>query len=80
MQVTAGAAPGTASTFSVAFPKNTVAADLIVVGFDFQANAFSSITDSQGNTFTQAGGQLTSPGGSNSRVYYANTAKGVPIL
>ena len=76
VQGTAGAASGTASTFSLAFPANTLAGDLIVVGFDFQANAFSSITDSQGNTFTQVGSQLTSPGGSNSRLYYTNTAAG----
>ena len=61
VQVTAGAASGTASTFSLTFPKNTVAGDLILVGFDFNTNAFSSITDSQGNAFTEVGSQLTSP-------------------
>jgi hypothetical protein len=43
VQVTAGAASGTASIFSLAFPNDTVAGDLIVVGFDFNTNTFSSI-------------------------------------
>jgi len=65
------------SSFSVSFSSNTTAGNLILIGFDFSSNtAFSSISDSQGNTFTQAGGQLTSPGGSSSRVYYANNIKG----
>ena len=76
VQVTAGAASGTASTFSLAFPNNTVAGNLIVVGFDFNTNAFSSITDSQGNTLTEVASQLTCPGSLLSRVYYASNIKG----
>jgi hypothetical protein len=39
-------------------------------------SAISSITDSQGNTFTQVGSDLTSPGGNKNRVYYANNILG----
>jgi len=66
-----------ASTFSLSFPNNTVAGDLILVGFDFATSAsLSSISDSQGNTFTEVGTQLTSPGNGLSRVYYAKNIKG----
>jgi hypothetical protein len=77
VQATAGAAAGAASSFALPFPSNTKAGDLILIGFDFGSNAaFSSIMDSQGNVFTEVGIQLTSPGGSNSRLYYANNIKG----
>jgi hypothetical protein len=66
-----------ATSFSVSFPSNTTAGNIILVGFDFASSvSFSSITDSQGNVFTEAGSQLTSPGGSRSRVYYAANIKG----
>jgi hypothetical protein len=77
VQATAGTAPGAASSLSVSFPANTTAGDIILVGFDFTTSAsFSSISDSQGNTFTQVGTQLTSPGGARSQLYYANSIKG----
>jgi hypothetical protein len=77
LQATAGASPVSTSVFSVSFPVNTVAGDLILVGFDFDTNAvFSSITDSQGNAFTAVGSQLTSPGGARSQVYYAKRIVG----
>ena len=76
VQATAGTTPGSASSFSVTFPANTVAGDLILVGFDFTGAVFSSIADSQGNTLAEVGSQLTSPGDAFSRVYYAKSIKG----
>jgi len=77
VQAVANAPSGSASSFSLSFPSNTTAGDLILVAFDFTANAsLSSITDSQGNTFTEVGNQLTSPEGASSRVYYAKNVKG----
>jgi hypothetical protein len=77
VQAVANDASGTASSLSLSFPQNTVAGDLIVVGFDFDTSATpSSVSDSQGNTFTQVGTQLTSPGGDRSRVYYAKNITG----
>jgi chitodextrinase len=76
-QVAANSAPGSASTLSLSFLKNTVAGDLILVAFDFATSATpSSVTDSQGNVFTEVGAQLTSPSGVLSRVYYAKNIKG----
>jgi hypothetical protein len=50
---------------------------MILIGFDFDTNSTpSSITDSEGNTFTEVGAQLTSPGGARSRVYFAKSIKG----
>jgi hypothetical protein len=77
VQATAGAAPASGNSLSVSFPANTVAGDLILVGIGFASNATaSSVTDSQGNTFTQVGTQLTSPVGTRSVVYYAKKIKG----
>ncbi|MBZ5635739.1 MAG: family 16 glycosylhydrolase [Acidobacteriia bacterium] len=77
VQAVASASSGSASSLSVSFPTNTVAGDLILVAFDFDTSAtVSSVTDFQGNTFTQVGTQLTSPGGSRSRVYYAKNIQG----
>ena len=76
-QATANHASASASTFSVSFPHNTVAGDVIMVGFDFVSSvSLQSIADSQGNSFTEVGSQLTSPGGGASRVYYAKNIKG----
>jgi hypothetical protein len=48
-----------------------------MVAFDYDTNTVpSSVTDSQGNTFTQIGSQLTSPGATRSVVYYAKNIKG----
>jgi len=76
VQAAAGASTGSASTFSHSFTTNTAAGNLILVGFDFNSGAVSSVTDSQGNIFTRVGSQLTSPGGAFSAVYYANNIKG----
>jgi Domain of unknown function (DUF1929)/PKD domain len=76
MQAVATAA-GSASTLSLSFLKSTVAGDLIFVAFDYDTSSTpSSVTDSQNNVFTPVGNQLTSPGGTRSRVYYAKNIKG----
>jgi hypothetical protein len=76
VQVNAGTV-SSASTESLAFSSNTSAGDIVLVGFDFASGpSFSSIADTQGNTFTEVGSQLTTPGGSYSRVYYAKNIKG----
>jgi hypothetical protein len=77
VQAAASAASGTATTLSLAFPSNTRAGDLLLVAFDYTSNATpTSVTDSQGNVFTEVGSQLSTPGGALSRVYYARNIKG----
>lgn len=77
VQATANAASTSATSFSVSFPSNTVSGDLILVGFDLDTGVTpSSVTDSQGNVFTQVGSQLTSPASIASQVYYAKNIKG----
>ena len=77
VQAVANHVEATANSLSLSFPNNTVVGDLILLGFDFSTSAtLSSISDSQGNTFTQVGTQLTSPGGCRSVVYYAKNIKG----
>jgi hypothetical protein len=77
MQSAAKASSTTVNTLSVPFSVNTQSGDLILVAFDFvSGDTPSSVTDTQGNTFTAVGNQLTTPGGSGSRVYYANSIKG----
>jgi uncharacterized protein (TIGR03437 family) len=77
VQATANGPSSSAKTFSVPFTSKTNTGDLILVGFDFNSPAkFSSITDSLGNTFTQIGSELTSPGGGHTRLYYAKNIKG----
>jgi hypothetical protein len=77
VQVVANGVSGPTSSLSLSFPSSTVAGDVILVAFDYDANAMaSSVTDSQGNAFTAVGNQLTSPGGTRSRVYYAKNIKG----
>ena len=63
-------------TLSVAFGAATTAGDLVVVSFDFAGTVFTSISDSQGNAFTQVGSEVTSPGGAKTRMYYAKNIKG----
>jgi hypothetical protein len=76
VQANAGMA-SSASSEALAFGSNTTASDIILVGFDFASGAsFSSISDTQGNTFTEVGSQLTTPAGSGSRLYYAKNIKG----
>jgi hypothetical protein len=77
VQAVANAASGTGRSLSLSFPNNTVAGDLIMVGFDFATSAtVPSVTDSQVNSFTQVGTQLTSPGGARSVVFFAKNIKG----
>ena len=79
VQAVANTTSASASSLSLSFPASTVAGDLILVAFDYDTNTTpSSITDSQGNVFTEVGNQLTSPGGARSRVYYAKSIKGGP--
>ena len=76
-QAVAKAASGPANTLSLSFPANTMAGDIILVAFDYDTNTVpSSVTDSQGSAFTPVGIQLSSPGGTRSRVYYAMGIKG----
>ena len=75
-QATAGAVHSTASSLAVTFPSSTVAGDVILVGFDYATTASaSSVTDSQGNAFTQVGSPVTTPGGATSAIYYATNIK-----
>ena len=67
-----------AQTLSVPFNAATAAGNLVVVAFDYTATTFMSITDSQGNVFTQVGSEVTSPGGAATRMYYAKNIKGGP--
>ncbi len=77
VQTIAAQASSSAASLSLSFVTNTAAGDLIMVAFDYDTNTVpSSVTDSQGNTFTQVGSQLTSPGGTRSVVYYAKNIKG----
>jgi hypothetical protein len=79
VQVAAKSSSAATNTLSLSFPANTTAGNTILVGFDFDTNSTpSSITDSQGDTFTEVGAQLTSPGGARSRVYVAKSIKGGP--
>ena len=77
VQTVANATSGIARSLSLAFPNNTVAGDLILVAFDYDTNSTpSSVSDSQNNVFTAIGNQLTTPGQTRSRVYYAKSIKG----
>ena len=77
VQTIAAQASSSAASLSLSFLTNTVAGDVIMLAFDHDTNTVpSSVTDSQGNTFTQVGSQLTSPGGTRSVVYYAKNIKG----
>ena len=76
VQAAASTTSVSASSFSLSFTANTVAGDLILVGFDFTGTTPSSLTDTQGNTYTEVGAQLTSPGGARSVVFYAKNIKG----
>jgi hypothetical protein len=77
VQVAAKAASSAASSLSLSFSANTSPGDLILVAFDFASGVTpTSVTDSQGNTFTEVGSQLTTPGDAASRVYYARNIAG----
>jgi hypothetical protein len=78
VQAVANVSSGSTSSFSLSFPSNTAAGNLILVGFDCTSSGstFSSVTDSQGNVLTEVGGPLTTPGGVSTRLYYANNIGG----
>jgi chitodextrinase len=79
VQIAAKSSSAATNSLSLSFPANTTAGNLILIGFDFDTNSVpSSITDSQGDIFTEVGAQLTSPGGARSRVYVAKRIKGGP--
>ena len=61
---------------SVLLGQPTAAGNLVVVALDYRGAELTSITDSQGNTFTLAGSEITSPGGARTRLYYANNIRG----
>src|SRR6267143_1774960 len=69
---------GLSSSLSLSFSANTTAGDLILVAFDFDANAgTNSVSDSQGNAFTAVGARLNTPDGlMRSRVYFAKNIRG----
>jgi len=53
---------------------------MILVAFDFDTNTTpTSVTDSQGNTFTQVGNQLTSPGGAAAGSIMRRRSRAAPI-
>ena len=77
VQASASASNGSVGSLTVAFPGNTFPGDLLVVALEYASNAApASVTDSQGNTFTPVGNQLSTPAGTLSRAYYASNIKG----
>jgi len=75
--VQGNASNNASQSLSVGFAGNTSAGDLIVVGLGFKNTVnFSSISDSQGNVFTQVGSEIVTPGGGRTRMYYAKNIKG----
>ena len=78
VQATASKTTQTGSA-SLAFSADTKAGDVILIGFNFdQSVTPSSVTDSEGNVYTEVGTQLTTPGGVHGRVYYARNIAGGP--
>jgi chitodextrinase len=76
--VQTGARNSSASTNVLGFSANNTAGNLIVVEVDWEAGSnFSSITDTQGNSYTQIGTEQTSFG-LKSRLYYAKDIKAGP--
>lgn len=77
VQIVAKASSAASSSLSLSFSSNRTVGNLILVGFDFDTNSIpTSISDSQGNVFTEVGSQLTSPGGARSRLFYAKSTRG----
>ena len=66
------------SSTTVAFTSNNTAGDLIVVAFDhYDGVGLSSISDTQGNSYVRAGGEVHQVGGSwFADIYYAKSIKG----
>ena len=59
------------------FSNNLTAGDTIMLPFDFVlGSTVSSIHDTQGNTFTQIGSQISTPGGDANQTWYAKNIVG----
>ncbi|HSR89628.1 MAG TPA: DUF4038 domain-containing protein [Candidatus Udaeobacter sp.] len=84
VQQKAAAAASGASSLATTFTSSVAAGDIILVGFDYDKSQnanVASVTDSRGNTFTQIGTELTTPGGAHTRLYYAkNTTAGTDTV
>ena len=78
VQQAANAISSSGKTLSFSLPSATVTGNLLLVSFDKDGTQSVTVSDSQGNTFFQAGSELTSPGGAHSRVYYAKNIAGGP--
>ena len=77
VQAAANQALGTANSLTLSFSNNTLVGDVILVGIDYNKTSPPlSVTDTQGNNFTQVGSQLISPDGTGSAVYLAKNIKG----
>ena len=64
VQAAASEASGSSNSLVLSFPANTQSGDFVLAGFDYIAGlTVSSVSDTQGNTFTAVGNPLTSPGG-----------------
>jgi hypothetical protein len=75
VQANANKATQTTSS-SISFSSRTASGDLILVGMDFDKSVTPTISDSQGNSYTEVGSQLTTANGNHSRVYYAKKIVG----
>jgi hypothetical protein len=65
------------TSITIPFSANTRAGSLIVLGFDANSGAVvSSVVDTQGNTYVEAGTPQTTPGGFTIQVWYAQNIVG----
>jgi glucose/arabinose dehydrogenase/uncharacterized protein YjdB len=64
------------SSLAVSLSGNTSAGNLLVVGVDWEVANLVSLTDGQGNTFTQIGTDGLTPNGTKARLYYARNIRG----
>jgi len=77
VQQVSDAARGNSSSFTLSFPANTQAGDLLLVSFDYaNGTTPSAVTDSQGNAFTSVRAPLSAPRGAIRSVYCAKNIKG----
>jgi hypothetical protein len=79
VQYNAQNSPNATSTNGVDFTRNTFAGDLIVVAayWDNNTRTISSVTDTQGNSYTSAIGPISLfSGGSRAQLFYAKNIKG----
>ena len=64
------------SSITVSLPDDATAGNLVVVGVDWVTASLVSISDGQGNAFTQAGTDGATPNGTKLRFYYARNVRG----